>query len=47
MAKLKPASSKKKTDKKSFASAIPCLLLLILGFSLIIFLFYLVLRSGA
>ncbi len=47
MAKFKAASAKKKTAAKSFANAIPCLALIILGFTLIMFLFYLVLRSGS
>jgi hypothetical protein len=47
MAKFKAASAKKKATAKSFANAIPCLALIILGFALIMFLFYLVLRAGA
>jgi hypothetical protein len=47
MARFKAASAKKKTSAKSFANAIPCLVLIILGFALIMFLFYLVLRSGS
>ena len=46
MAKFKAASGKKKAGVKSFANAIPCLVIIILGFTLIMVLFYMVLRSG-
>jgi hypothetical protein len=47
MAKFKAASGKKKAGAKSFANAIPCLVLIIVGFSLIMLLFYFGLRSGS
>jgi len=45
MAKFKPAGSrKKKTDSKR--GLLPCAVIIVLGFGLIFWLFYLVLRSG-
>jgi hypothetical protein len=46
MAKLKPAGGVKKTPAKSARSAIPCLILVVLGIALMGFLFYLSLQSG-
>jgi hypothetical protein len=45
MAKLKPAGSKK-APAKSNRSAIPCLILVVLGIALMCLLFYLSLQSG-
>ncbi len=48
MAKLKPAKGGgKKGAAKSFASAVPCLILLISLFALIMFLFYWSLKSNS
>jgi hypothetical protein len=46
MAKLKAAGSTKKTRAKSARSAIPCLILVVLGIALMCLLFYLSLSSG-
>lgn len=45
MAKLRPAG-KGKTKTKSAKSAIPCVIVLIAGFTLVFLLFYLVLKSS-
>ncbi|HEV2687248.1 MAG TPA: hypothetical protein VGV35_01800 [Bryobacteraceae bacterium] len=45
MAKFKPAGSKK-TPAKSNRSAIPCLVLLVLGIAIMCLLFYFSLSSG-
>jgi len=46
MAKFKPAGSKKsKTAPDSKRGLIPCALIIVAGFALIFWLFYLVLRS--
>ena len=48
MAKFKPAGSKKaKAARSSKQGLIPCLFLVLAGFALIFWLFYLVLRSGS
>ena len=47
MAKFKPARGKKKAGAKSLVNAIPCLVLIILGFSVIMLLFYFGLKSGS
>ena len=47
MAKFKSAGSKKATPAKSARSAIPCLVLVILGIVLMCLLFYYSLRSNA
>jgi hypothetical protein len=47
MAKFKAATGKKKAGKKSIANAIPCLVLIIVGFSVIMLLFYFGLKSGS
>jgi len=47
MAKLKAAGSTKKTPGKSARSAIPCLILVILGIVLMCLLFYISLSSGS
>jgi hypothetical protein len=46
MAKFKPAGSSKKVPAKSARSAIPCLILVVLGIALMCVLFYLSLQSG-
>jgi hypothetical protein len=46
MAKLKPAGSGKKTPAKSARSAIPCLILVLLGIAGMCLLFYLSLKSS-
>jgi len=48
MAKFKPAGSKKsKTTPKPTRGLIPCAVIILMGFALIFWLFYLVLRSGS
>jgi len=47
MAKLKAAGSTKKTSAKSARSAIPCLILVVLGIVLMCLLFYLSLSGGS
>jgi hypothetical protein len=47
MAKFKSAGSKKATPAKSARSAIPCLVLVVLGIVLMCLLFYYSLRSNA
>jgi hypothetical protein len=48
MAKFKPAGSKKsKTAPDSKRGLLPCAFIVVLGFALIFWLFYLVLRSGS
>jgi hypothetical protein len=48
MAKFKPAGSRKtKVAPDSKRGLVPCSLIVILGFALIFWLFYLVLRSGS
>jgi hypothetical protein len=47
MAKYKSAGSKKVTPAKSVRSAIPCLLLIVLGIAAMSYFFYLSLRSAA
>ena len=48
MAKFKPAGSKKtKAAPDSKRGLLPCALIVVLGFALIFWLFYLVLRSGS
>jgi len=46
MAKFKLAGSSKKAPAKSARSAIPCLILVVLGIALMCILFYLSLQSG-
>jgi hypothetical protein len=46
MAKFKPAGSSKKAPAKSARSAIPCLILVLLGIAGMCLLFYLSLSSG-
>jgi len=46
MAKFKPAGSSKKTPAKSARSAIPCLILVLLGIALMSIFFYLSLKSS-
>jgi hypothetical protein len=46
MAKLKPAGTGKKTPAKSARSAIPCLILVLLGIAGMCLLFYLSLKSS-
>jgi hypothetical protein len=46
MAKFKLAGSAKKAPAKSARSAIPCLILVVLGIALMCVLFYLSLQSG-
>jgi len=46
MAKFKAAGSSKKAPAKSALSAIPCLLLVLIGIALMCLLFYLSLSSG-
>jgi hypothetical protein len=46
MAKLKPAGSGKKTPAKSARSAIPCLILVVLGIAGMCLLFYISLQSS-
>jgi hypothetical protein len=47
MAKFKPAGSKKKKAADSKRGLLPCAVIIALGFGLIFWLFYLVLRSGS
>jgi hypothetical protein len=46
MAKFKLAGSSKKAPAKSARSAIPCLILVVLGIAMMCLLFYLSLQSG-
>jgi hypothetical protein len=46
MAKFKPAGSRKVKAERSNKSAIPCLIVIVLGFLLIFLLFYELLKSG-
>ncbi len=47
MAKFKPAGSRKaKASTKSLRGAIPCFVVILVGFALIFLLFYEVLKSG-
>jgi hypothetical protein len=47
MAKFKPSGSKKtKTAPDSKRGLVPCAVIVIIGFALVFWLFYLVLRSG-
>ncbi|MBZ5602752.1 MAG: hypothetical protein LAO79_10640 [Acidobacteriia bacterium] len=47
MAKFKPAGSRRGTTARSNRGLIPCALLILAAFALIIFLFYEILKSGA
>jgi hypothetical protein len=47
MAKFRPAGSRKAKRTSDTRGFIPCLILLITGFTLFFLLFYLVLRSGS
>ena len=47
MAKFKPAGSKKAPASRSNRGLIPCSILILAGFALIILLFYELLKSGA
>ena len=46
MAKFKPAGSRKATNTRSNAAAIPCLFLILTGSAIIAYLFYQVLKSA-
>jgi len=46
MAKFKAAGSRKTTGARSNAAAIPCLLLILTGTAIVVFLFYEVLKSS-
>jgi hypothetical protein len=47
MAKIRPAGSRKTTTAKSNRGLIPCAILILMGFALLILLFYESLKSGA
>ena len=47
MAKFRPAGSKKAIPTKSARSAIPCLVIIVLGIALMCLLFYFALQSSA
>ena len=47
MAKFRSAGSKKTLPKKSARSALPCLILVILGIAVMCLMFYLSLQSGS
>jgi len=47
MAKFKPAGSRRTTASRSNRGLIPCAILILAGFALIMLLFYEILKSGA
>jgi hypothetical protein len=46
MARFKPAGSRKAKGGRSNKSAIPCFIVILLGFALVFFLFYELLKTG-